>query len=112
MRNIRYNGVNMGFPSAISTGVMKSPLGNQNIPEAKGTQDFLGLNYYSVDTVWFDITKPAEMFSNGGYPKDADMSDTGMIANIADRNLRLDQMDQSHLPQPADHHHRKWRGRF
>jgi beta-glucosidase len=83
MRNIRYNGVNMGFPSAISTGVMKSPLGNQNIPEAKGTQDFLGLNYYSVDTVWFDITKPAEMFSNGGYPKDADMSDTGMIANIA-----------------------------
>ncbi len=83
MRNIRYNGVNMGFPSAISTGVMKSPLGNQNIPEAKSTQDFLGLNYYSVDTVWFDITKPAEMFSNGGYPKDADMSDTGMIANIA-----------------------------
>jgi beta-glucosidase len=83
MRNIRYNGVNMGFPSAISTGVMKSPLGNQNIPEAKGTQDFLGLNYYSVDTVWFDITKPGEMFSNGGYPKDADMSDTGMIANIA-----------------------------
>lgn len=82
MRNIRYEGVNMAFPSAISTGVMKSPIGNQNIPEAKGTQDYLGLNYYSVDTVWFDITKLAEMFTNSGYPKNADMSHTGMIANI------------------------------
>jgi beta-glucosidase len=82
MRNIRYNGINMAFPSAISTGVMKSPVGNQNIPEAKGTQDYLGLNYYSVDTVWFDITKPGELFSNSGYPKDGDMSDTNFLANI------------------------------
>lgn len=82
MRNIRYNGLNMAFPSAISTGVMKSPIGNQSIPEAKGTQDYLGLNYYSVDTVWFDITKSTELFSNSGYPKDADMSDTNFIANI------------------------------
>ena len=82
MRNIRYNGVNMAFPTGISTGVMKTPLGNFNIPEAKGTQDYLGLNYYSVDTVWFDITKPGEMFSNSGYPKDADMSDTNFLANI------------------------------
>lgn len=82
MRNIRYNGLNMGFPSAISTGVMKSPIGSQRIPEAKGTQDYLGLNYYSVDTVWFDLFKPGELFSNSGYPKDADMSDTNFIANI------------------------------
>jgi len=82
MRNIRYNGVNMGFPTAISSGVMRSPVGNQNIPEAKGTQDYLGLNYYSVDTVWFDITKPGELFTNSGFPKDADLSDTEFIANI------------------------------
>ena len=82
MRNIRYSGVNMGFPSAISTGVMRSPVGSQNIPEAKGTQDYLGLNYYSVDTVWFDLFKPGEMFSNSGYPKNADMSGTNFIANI------------------------------
>ncbi len=82
MRNIRYSGVNSGFPTAISTGVMKTPLGNFNIPEAKGTQDYLGLNYYSVDTVWFDLAKAGEMFSNSGYPKNADMSVTGMIANI------------------------------
>ncbi|MCL4273534.1 MAG: glycoside hydrolase family 1 protein [Anaerolineales bacterium] len=82
MRNIRYSGINMGFPSAISTGVMRSPVGNQSIPEAKGTQDYLGLNYYSVDTVWFDLTRPGELFSNSGYPKGADMSDTDFLANI------------------------------
>ncbi|MFN8434659.1 MAG: family 1 glycosylhydrolase [Anaerolineales bacterium] len=82
MRNIRYEGVNMGFPTAISTGVMKTPIGNFNIPEAKGTQDYLGLNYYSVDTVWFDLAKADQMFSNSGYPKNADMSDTNFLANI------------------------------
>jgi beta-glucosidase len=82
MRNIRYSGINMGFPSAISTGVMKSPVGNQHIPEAKGTQDYLGLNYYSVDTVWFDITKRTELFSSSGHPKDADLSASKFIANI------------------------------
>ncbi|MCZ2121889.1 MAG: family 1 glycosylhydrolase [Anaerolineales bacterium] len=82
MRNIRYNGINLAFPSAISTGVMKSPVGNQNIPEAKGAQDYLGLNYYSVDTVWFDLTRPGELFSNSGYPKDADLSETNFLANI------------------------------
>jgi len=82
MRKIRYDGFNMGFPSAISSGVMKSPVGNQRIPEAKGTQDFLGLNYYSVDTVSFDITKPGELFTKAEYPDDADMSDTNFLANI------------------------------
>jgi beta-glucosidase len=82
MRNIRYSGLNLGFPSAISTGVMRSPVGNQNIPEAKGTQDYLGLNYYSVDTVWFDIARPGELFSNSGYPKDADLSANKFLANI------------------------------
>ena len=41
-------GVNMAFPSAISTGVMRSPVGNISVPEAKGTQDYFGLNYYST----------------------------------------------------------------
>ena len=82
MRGIRYNGLNMAFPSAISTGVMKTPVVKINIPEAKGTQDYLGLNYYSTDTVWFSLGKRTELFSASGYPKDADLSDTNFIANI------------------------------
>jgi len=82
MRNIRYEGLNMAFPSALSTGVMKTPVARVQIPEAKGTQDFLGLNYYSVDTVRFHIGKPGELFTHSEYPADADMSDTNFLANI------------------------------
>lgn len=80
-RSIRYNGLNMGFPTGISTGVMKTPVGVYRVPEAKGTQDYVGLNYYSVDTVWFDLRNSKELFTVSGYPKDADLSDTGFIAN-------------------------------
>ena len=82
MRKLRYDGLNMAFPSAISTGVMKSPVTRVNIPEAKGTQDFLGINYYSVDTVSFHIGKRNQLFTHSEFPKDADMSDTNFIANI------------------------------
>ena len=82
MRNLRYDGFNMAFPTALSTGVMKTPVARVHIPEAKGTQDFLGLNYYSVDTISFHLGKAGELFTHGEYPKDADMSPTNFIANI------------------------------
>ncbi len=82
IRNVIYSGINMAFPSGISTGVLKSPVGQVSIPEAKGMQDYLGLNYYSQDTVRFDLTNPGELFSNRGYPNDADLSDNKFIANI------------------------------
>ena len=82
MRSIRYNGANMAFPSALSTGVMKTPVTRVQVPEAKGTQDFLGLNYYSVDTISFHPGKPNELFTHSAYGEDADLSDTKFIANI------------------------------
>jgi beta-glucosidase len=82
MRNIRNEGVNMGFPSAISIGVMKTPVGNIPVPEAKGTQDYLGLNYYSVDTVSFDIRNRRELFTHSSFPADSDFSDTRFLANV------------------------------
>jgi beta-glucosidase len=82
MRKIRYEGVNLAFPSGISTGVMRTPLGTLQIPEAKGTQDYLGLNYYSVDTVSFHPGKRSELFTFSEYPQDADLSETRFIANI------------------------------
>jgi beta-glucosidase len=61
---------------------MRSPLGSLRVPEARGTQDYFGLNYYSVDSVWFDPTRPGELFTNSGYPADADLSGAGFIANF------------------------------
>ena len=82
MRNIRYSGINMAFPSGISEGVLRSPVGNVSIPEAKGTQDFLGINYYSEDTISFNLLNPKELFTHTGYPADAEMSENNFIANI------------------------------
>jgi beta-glucosidase len=82
MRYLRHGSVNMAFPSGISTGTMRVPVGNVRIPEAKGTQDYLGLNYYSVDTVSFHPGKYRELFTNSEYPADADVSEGRFIANI------------------------------
>jgi len=82
VRNLQYSGVNMAFPSGISTGEMRTPLGRVKVPEAKGTQDYLGLNYYSVDTVAFDIARPRELFGRRYYPADSDFSANRFIANI------------------------------
>jgi beta-glucosidase len=81
VRNIQYNGLNLSFPSAVGTGVLRTPFGRVRLPEVKGTQDFLGINYYSVDTVAFDLRVPGELFGRRFYPKDADLSDSGFNAN-------------------------------
>jgi beta-glucosidase len=81
-RNLFFNVINMAFPSGIRTGVLRSPLGNARIPEAKGTLDYFGLNYYSQDTVAFDLRLPGEFFGRRYYPKGSDMLAGGMNANI------------------------------
>jgi beta-glucosidase len=82
MRRLRYSGINMAFPSGISAGVLKSPVGNISIPEAKGTQDYLGINYYSQDTISFNLLNSKELFTHSGFPDDADFSENKFIANI------------------------------
>jgi beta-glucosidase len=82
MRKIRYDGVNLAFPSGISTGVMRTPLGNFQVPEAKGTQDYLGLNYYSVDRISFHPGKPRELFTYSDNSADVDLSAERFIANV------------------------------
>ena len=81
-RDIQYNGLCNTFPSALITGSMRTPLGRVRIPEAKGTQDYFGLNYYSEDTVAFDITRPGLLFGRRYYPEGSDLSDNGLNANI------------------------------
>ena len=82
MRRIRYSGVNMAFPSGVSTGVMETPVGRVRVPEARGTQDFLGLNYYSVDTISFHPGNPKELFTHSEFAADADVSEGRFIANV------------------------------
>jgi beta-glucosidase len=84
MRDLKFNAINMGFPTGISEGVMRTPLGKFAVPEAKGTQDFFGLNYYSVDTVAFDLRMPGELFSRSFFPEGLDVADAGQNSNTPD----------------------------
>ena len=79
--NIAFNALNNGFPSALATGVMRSPLGSIKIPEAHGTQDYFGFNYYTRDYVTFDLRKPKTMFAHNFFAKDADLSMNKFMAN-------------------------------
>lgn len=69
------------FSSAIRDGRLKISFMRKPIPEAKGTQDFVGINYYTVDQVAFNLLKSNQMFGRRFYPEAADLSDTGFIAN-------------------------------
>jgi len=68
------------FMTAITTGKMPFPF-SRRIPEAKGTQDFMGVNYYTFDNVAFNLLHPKEFFTRRYYTPGADLSDTGYIAN-------------------------------
>ena len=89
VRSLRYAGVNMAFPSAISSGVLRSPVGKIAVPEAQGKQDFVGLNYYSVDTVSFSLSNRSELFTHAAYPQDADVSDYTLHRHHPAGTIRL-----------------------
>ncbi|MDL1912655.1 glycoside hydrolase family 1 protein [Chloroflexi bacterium CFX6] len=81
LTNNAANMLNKIFPTALSNGVVRSALGTIRVPEAKGTQDYFGFNYYTKNHVSFDLRKPESMFSNASYARDADLSDKGFLAN-------------------------------
>ncbi len=69
------------FPNALIDGKVKFLWKTVNIPEAAGTQDFMGVNYYTRDHVAFDFRMAGELFGRRSFPDDADLSATGFIAN-------------------------------
>lgn len=69
------------FPRAFSTGVVHTLTSRVRVPEAKGTQDFLGVNYYTRDRVAFNLLKPGMLFGRRYFRADAELSPTGFIAN-------------------------------
>jgi beta-glucosidase len=69
------------FPRALDEGVFDAVFRKHKIPEAAGTQDFLGINYYTLDHVRLNLLAPGELFSKRFYPSDSLLSETGMIAH-------------------------------
>lgn len=72
---------NNSFAYALKDGKFDAVKVKMDLPEAAGTQDFLGLNYYTGDLVKFDLSKGDDGYARRFYPPDADLSETGFLAN-------------------------------
>jgi beta-glucosidase len=70
------------FPQALKTGKLDVIYKSVQIPEAVGTQDYIGVNYYSGDLVKFDLTAKSELFGRRSSPPGAEISETGFITNV------------------------------
>ena len=73
---------NRAFNDCLAIGRLNLVLKKKTLPGTAGTQDFIGLNYYSRDLVSFNLLEPGSLFSDRSYPKDAEISPTGFIANV------------------------------
>jgi beta-glucosidase len=70
------------FPDAVRTGklrqIMRPAL---SIPQAKGTLDYMALNYYTADVARFDLTQAAELFGRRSFPEGAEVDDAQVYAS-------------------------------
>jgi len=70
------------FPRALTDGIFNTIVKRIKVPEAAGTQDFLGVNYYSTEQLRFDLLAGKKMFTHREFPEGAALSETGFIANV------------------------------
>jgi beta-glucosidase len=69
------------FTDALATGRMRRVLAPAlSLPEVKGTQDFIALQYYSADVVRFDLSNPMELFGRRSIPPGAEADQAGFYA--------------------------------
>lgn len=77
----RHNAFNRAIPEAVNSGQLRFLNWKFSIPEARSTQDFFGLNYYTQEEVQFNLLRLSDVFKAGEYEETADLSPTGFIAN-------------------------------
>ena len=69
------------FPEAAHSGKLKFPFRSLSIPGGKGTQDFLGINYYTQERVAFALHDTDQPLARRSLPQEAALSETGFIAH-------------------------------
>lgn len=78
--NLQSNLFNNMFTQPLLTGKMPWPA-RYRIPEARGTFDFIGINYYTIEQVTLNLARPNDLFSTRGWREGVELSPTGFIAN-------------------------------
>jgi beta-glucosidase len=69
------------FPTAARSGRLRFPHKITAVPEARGTQDFLGINYYTQERIAFSFQHAEEQYSHRTYDPQSQLSETGFIAH-------------------------------
>jgi beta-glucosidase len=80
LADLKHRLFNLSIPSALQNGRLRLLAWRARIPEAAGTQDFFGLNYYTTDYTMLNLIKPIQN-SRASLPPSIDVSPTGFIAN-------------------------------
>ncbi len=70
------------FPHALKYGNFRALNRLIKVSDAVGTQDFVGINYYTREQVAFNLLNPRTIFGRRFFPEGADLSDSGFIANV------------------------------
>jgi beta-glucosidase len=97
---------NDAFALALCDGEMYGPLdavvrgrGGFRVADARGTQDFFGINYYSRDLVRFAPDRPGELFLSRRVPAGSEVSDLGWEIHPAGLGVLLRRWaERSRLP--------------
>ncbi len=92
--------VNWMYLDALVTGRLAGPWGfGVNVPDAAGTMDFIGVNYYTRSHVAFDLLRPRTAFVRDEPPPGATISDGGYSEVYPDGLLAvLGHVRDYHLP--------------
>ena len=81
LARFKFENFNNLFPRAVADGRIRTSFWKGQVTQAAGTQDYFGLNYYTVEQCAFDPLHPMNALQRGVYPEGADLSPTGYIAN-------------------------------
>jgi beta-glucosidase len=69
------------FPRVAHDGILRLPIGRKRILHAVGTQDFLGINYYTRENVAFRPFDLKGAFHQRSFGPGADLNPSGFVAN-------------------------------
>lgn len=68
-------------PDTLASGRLRLFGRSEQLRNVAGTQDFFGLNYYTLEEVDGSIFSPKSLLEPGSFPPGADLSPGGFIAN-------------------------------
>jgi len=78
---LRSSNFHDAIPKALVSGELRLVGRRLPMPEARGTQDYFGLNYYTCERVNFDLGRPRELFGHGHFAPQLPVSPDGFIAD-------------------------------